>query len=73
LQILGNREDVAIVLIDCETSGLYPHSDRIIQFAAKVLGEPSVEVFSSYINPKDFVLPKIITDITGITPSSLYT
>mmetsp|Transcript_5942 Transcript_5942/g.6065 ORF Transcript_5942/g.6065 Transcript_5942/m.6065 type:complete len:1036 (-) Transcript_5942:339-3446(-) len=66
-----HQENVAIVLIDCETSGLYPHSDRIIQFAAKVLGEPSVEVFSSYITPKDFALPEFITELTGITPSFL--
>ena len=57
----------AFVCIDTETSGLKPDRDRLIEVGlVRVEGGVVVGEFRSLINPQ-LPLPRIITEITGIT------
>lgn len=59
------------VIIDCETTGLNPKSNRIIEIAAlKVSNGEVVDRFSTLINPQKNVTRKI-TQMTGITNEML--
>ena len=64
------------VIIDFETTGLRPHTDRVIEIGAirfnkkKFLETSAVDSFSALIK-QDKPLPKKITEITGITDKDL--
>lgn len=62
-----------VVLLDLETTGLRKErDDRIIQIAAKVLGDRSVDVFSAYIRPGNgILLSDKIVKLTRITQKLL--
>jgi len=68
-QIIDDDERLtcpSFVVLDVETTGLDPSSDRIIEFAARryIDGEPASE-YQTLINPCR-VLPAKITELTGI-------
>ncbi len=57
------------VALDLETTGLSPHDDMIIEIGAvKVIGGSRVDKFSTFVNPKIHIPPRI-TEITGIDDS----
>lgn len=59
------------VVFDTETTGLKDQFDKIIEIGAlKVIDDEVVEEFSVLINP-EIPLPKVITNITGITDDML--
>ena len=59
------------VVIDLETTGLNPKSDRIIEIAAvKVLDDNVTEQYQTLINP-GFEISGFITSLTGITNDML--
>lgn len=59
------------IVVDCETTGLVPSLDRVIEIGAvKVLDGKVVDEFSTLINPEIFI-PTEITGITGITTEML--
>lgn len=61
------------VVIDLETTGLYPKQDRIIEIGAlKVRDGEIVDTFSSFVNPQQKLTEKVI-EITGITDEDLVT
>ena len=56
-----------IVVFDLETTGFYPHKDRIIEIGAVILHEGKVtDRFSTFVNPKQEISERI-TELTGIT------
>jgi DNA polymerase-3 subunit epsilon len=59
------------VVIDCETTGLSPVDDRIIEIAAaRVRRGHVVATFHTLVNPgRD--LPAVITELTGLTGAQL--
>ncbi|NLD58311.1 MAG: PolC-type DNA polymerase III [Clostridiales bacterium] len=63
--------DTAFVVLDFETTGLYPSADEIIEIGA-VRIEKGVEVaeFKQLVNPGRPVPPRVV-EITGITTSML--
>lgn len=63
-------EDHTVILFDLETTGLNCTSDRIIQIAAKVMGEDT-EIFNAYVLPSGLTVSKKITMLTGITQEFL--
>jgi DNA polymerase III epsilon subunit-like protein len=65
---LQNDDDVAILLLDVETTGLSPQTDHIIQLAAKLLGRD--EIFCEYVLPPVSISPQI-EKLTGITQKFL--
>lgn len=59
------------IIVDCETTGLVPSLDRVIEIGAvKVLDGKVIDEFSTLINPEIFI-PTEITGITGITTEML--
>jgi len=67
-------ENVDVVLLDLETTGLKTDKNRIIQVAAAVLGgsASSQSVFNRYILPdSDLPLPSKIVELTGISTAFL--
>ncbi len=55
------------VSLDLETTGFNPKYARIIEIGAiRIINEKFVETFSTLVNPNTLI-PKKITDITGIT------
>lgn len=55
------------VVIDCETTGLYPGYDEIIEFAAaKIRNCEIVDTYSTLIKPK-IKIDSFIEELTGIT------
>lgn len=65
---LQNDEDVAILLLDVETTGLNPGAHYITQVAAKILG--SDDIFCEYALPP-VSIPRHIEKLTGITQDFL--
>jgi len=64
-------EDVLLVIIDVETTGLNPSSDRITQLAAKIIGFTGHEMlFNIYVDP-EIHIPKEVQKLNGITPEFL--
>lgn len=64
--------------IDVETSGLLPATDRIIEFGAVTFDwdtKMPMQILSELVDPRmesdEFVLPKEITEIAGITDEAL--
>lgn len=58
-------------IIDFETTGLSPRSDRIIEVAAAIVEDGQVvDTFSELMNP-GFRVPFFITDLTGISDAML--
>ena len=59
------------IVIDVETTGLEPRTDRIIEIAAIHIrdGQP-VQRFHSLVNPQESI-PAFITDLTGISDGLL--
>lgn len=69
------KEHMAVIVYDCETTGLSPIKNHIIQLSARkcfVSGEGLEEIEERvwYINP-GYALPEKIVDITGITDEFL--
>lgn len=69
-------ENQQIIFFDTETTGLSPETDKVIQLSATkceidngLIGS-EIETLEIYINP-EMQLPKIITQITGITDKML--
>lgn len=61
----------AWVVLDVETTGLHPESDRVIEFAARRYRDGAIESeYSTLIFP-DRRLPKEITELTGIRDREL--
>jgi DNA polymerase-3 subunit epsilon len=61
------------VVIDCETTGLHPAEDRIIEVAAVAVRYGRVvDSFHSRVNPGQ-PLPQIITELTGLRDDDLAT
>lgn len=61
----------SFVALDVETSGLSPDNDKIIEIGmAKILDGELIDKYSSLINPKRVILPKIV-ELTGITQDML--
>lgn len=61
------------VVIDCETTGLHPADDRIIEVAAVAVRHGHVvDSFHSRVNPGQ-PLPPIITELTGLRDDDLAT
>lgn len=59
------------VVIDCETTGLNPEYDEIIEFAAaKIRNCEIVDTFTTLIKPKRKI-DDFIEDLTGITNEML--
>ncbi len=59
------------IIVDCETTGLVPSLDRVIEIGAvKVLDGQIVEEFDTLVNPGIFV-PAEVTAITGIRSEML--
>lgn len=66
-------DEVEFVVVDTETTGLRPGSDRVIEVAAvKLRGGKSVDSFQSLLNPRRR-LPPFITRFTGITQEMVET
>ncbi len=64
--------DTAFVVVDTETTGVRPATERIIEIAAvRVVGGEVVDTYSQLINP-DRIIPGRITQITGISNSMVY-
>lgn len=64
-------EAATFVVFDTETTGVLPRADRVIEIGAvKMRGTEIVERFSSLVNPER-VVPRRITDITGISTGTL--
>lgn len=58
-------------IVDLETTGLSPTSDRIIEIGAIVVqGGQWVQSYSSFVDPER-PLPPFISDLTGIQPEQL--
>ncbi len=74
LPVTGRPDEVttrAVVVMDFETTGLYPGQDRAIEVAAVLLVDHRpVESFSELMFP-GFALPPFITELTGITNEML--
>ena len=70
MQSFNNNE--TIVVLDFETTGLYPdNGDRVIEIGAVLLRDQEiVDQFQSFINPGYFISSEIET-ITGITNAML--
>lgn len=63
----GNSLDSDFVVVDIETTGFSPVSDKIIEVAAvKICGGMIVDTFSSFVNP-GIHIPEMITELTGIS------
>lgn len=59
------------VVIDLETTGLYPKQDRIIEIGALRIRNGSItDTFSTFVNPNQQLTEKV-TQITGITDTDL--
>jgi DNA polymerase III epsilon subunit family exonuclease len=59
--------DLEYVVIDCETTGLHPQRQRVIEVAAiRLRGGKRVETFQTLINPHRRI-PDYISKFTGIT------
>ncbi|MEM8484135.1 MAG: DEDD exonuclease domain-containing protein [Bacteroidota bacterium] len=64
--------DTSFVVVDTETTGVRPATERIIEIAAvRVVGGEVVDTYSQLINP-DRIIPGRITQITGISNSMVY-
>lgn len=60
-----------IVIFDCETTGLDPVNDKIIELGAvKILGNSIISEYRGLFNP-GFKLPEKITELTHITDEML--
>ncbi len=63
----GQSFDSDFVVIDTETTGLSPVSDKIIEIGAvRISGGKIVDVFSTFVNP-GIHIPEMITELTGIS------
>ncbi len=64
--------DSTFTFVDVETTGLSPKSDRIIEIGiVKVKNNRVSKIYETLINPK-IRIPRIITQITGISQKSLW-
>lgn len=69
------KENIAAVIYDCETTGLSPEKNHIIQISARKCfvcedGFEEMESRTWYINP-GYALPEKIVELTGITDDFL--
>lgn len=63
--------DVPIAVIDCETTGLDPKADKVIEVAIiHMLGGAVVDRYSTLVNP-DQAVPEEVLKITGIDPAAI--
>jgi DNA polymerase III epsilon subunit-like protein len=63
-------DDHCVILFDLETTGFSRTTNRIIQIAAKVLGN-DMDLFSRYVRPADERVSDFIAGFTGISQSFL--
>lgn len=64
--------DTSFVVVDTETTGVRPATERIIEIAAvRVCNGEVVDTYAQLINP-DRIIPGRITQITGISNSMVY-
>ncbi len=64
--------ETPFVIVDTETTGVRPATERIIEIGAvRVVGGEVVDTYDQLINP-DRVIPGRITHITGISTSMVY-
>ena len=64
--------ETPFVIVDTETTGVRPATERIIEIGAvRIVGGEVVETYDQLINP-DRVIPGRITHITGISTSMVY-
>ncbi|HUJ69037.1 MAG TPA: 3'-5' exonuclease, partial [Syntrophorhabdales bacterium] len=64
-------DDLDLAIVDVETTGVTPSSDRIIEVAVvRVSGGKVVEEFSSLVDPERQISPRIWS-LTGITDEDL--
>lgn len=63
-------EDHTVILFDLETTGFNMTDHRVIQIAAKVLGEDE-EMFNAYVLPVGSTVSNEIARLTGITQEFL--
>ena len=60
-----------LIVLDLETTGFSPHTDRIIEIGAlELIGLQTVRIFHSLTQPSQ-ALSARITELTGISPSDL--
>ena len=69
---IGARlSEITFVVVDLETTGFVPGSDRIIEVgAAKIRGGEHLDTFQRLVQP-GVALPAAITELTGITDAML--
>lgn len=65
--VLIDLDLCCVIAFDLETTGLCKKTNRIIQIAAKVVGDDTV--FNRYILPKDDQVSDFIESLTGISQS----
>ncbi|MDB5059097.1 MAG: hypothetical protein JWO59_2569 [Chloroflexi bacterium] len=59
------------IVVDCETTGLDPNAQRVIEIAAlRCIGPFVVDRYTTLIDPQRFI-PHAIRQLTGITPEML--
>src|ERR1035437_3516114 len=64
--------DASFVVVDVETTGLSPASNRITEIAmVRVVGGALADSFQTLINPEQYI-PPFITQHTGITNAMVY-
>jgi len=72
-QLLKKLNLSSFIALDFETTGLSPHSDRIIEIAAiRYIDGKITDRFVTLVNPERHI-SNIITDLTGITNSMVAT
>lgn len=60
-----------LAIVDVETTGMWPHRDRVIEVGIVLINNGVVEdQYSQLINPHVFI-PEVITGITGITATEV--
>ena len=59
------KDEPKVVILDLETTGLKHQNNRIIQIAAKVLGDEN-SMFNAYVNPVGDKISPFIAQLTGI-------
>ena len=71
VEIGARLSEITFVVLDLETTGFVPGSDRIIEVgAAKIRGGVHLDTFQRLVQP-GVELPPAITELTGITDAML--
>ena len=66
---------LSMAVIDTETTGFYPNQDHLLSIGAVQLDVPNGQehpTFHTYVKlPKDYLIPDVVTDLTGITEETV--